>query len=259
MSLIRRLARPMLAAPFVYEGVRTALHPEREIDVAPAAFAQVDKALENSSMPRAIDAAAIVRATGVVAAGAGVLYGMGRAPRVTSLLLLATTSVGLANRKKIWEMHGEARNEEIARILSDLGLLGGVMLAVADTDGSPSIAYRVNKLVERGQKSAAEKQKELEKSAEALGKKARKAPSRRKAKKLAKKAEKGTATFAKTAGKKADAWQKEAGKMAGQLRKDAPKKAEELQKAAGKKADEWQKVAARAYEDAVKAVERQLG
>ena len=93
MSLIRRLARPMLAAPFVYEGVRTALHPEREIDVAPAAFAQVDKALENSSMPRAIDAAAIVRATGVVAAGAGVLYGMGRAPRVTSLLLLATTSV----------------------------------------------------------------------------------------------------------------------------------------------------------------------
>lgn len=168
MSLIRRIARPLLAAPFVLEGVRTALHPEREIDAAPAAFGQVDKALSRSSVPSVVDARTIVRAAGAVAAGAGILYATNRAPRAAAALLLVTTSVGLANRKKIWELRGEERVQELQSILTDAGLLGGVLLAVADTDGSPSVRYRVDKLVTRGQKSAAAKQKQLEKSASKL-------------------------------------------------------------------------------------------
>ena len=71
MALVRRIARPLLAAPFIFEGVRTALHPEREIDVYPQAFDAVDSALTKSSAPGFIDSRAVVRAAGVVAAGAG--------------------------------------------------------------------------------------------------------------------------------------------------------------------------------------------
>lgn len=168
MSLIRGIARPLLAAPFVLEGVRTALHPEREIDVAPAAFGQVDKALSRGAAPSFVDARAIVRGAGIVAAGAGLLYATNRAPRAAAVLLLATTSVGLANRKKIWRLRGEERVQEPQSILTDAGLLGGVPLAVADTDGAPSPRYRVDKLVRRGQRSAARTQKQLEKSASSL-------------------------------------------------------------------------------------------
>lgn len=199
MSLIRRIARPLIAAPFILEGVRTAQHPEREIDVAPAAFDQVDKVLSSTSLPRSIDARAIVRGAGVVAAGAGIMYATNRAPRLSAALLLVTTSVGIANRKKLWELRGEERVQELQSILTDAGLLGGVLLAIADTDGSPSVGYRVGKLVERGQKSAAKKQRELQKSADKLGRKVKKSDVRKRAEKL----------------------QKQAGKKAGELQKSA--------------------------------------
>lgn len=168
MSLIRSIARPLLAAPFILEGIRTVKTPEREIDVAPAAFAKVDEMLAASSAPDMIDSRTIVRAAGAVAAGAGVMYATNRAPRAAAVLLLATTSIGFANRRKIWELRGEERMNEIQAILTDAGLLGGLLLAIVDTDGSPSVGYRVNKLVERGQKSAAKKQRELERSAKKL-------------------------------------------------------------------------------------------
>ena len=173
MALVRRIARPLLAAPFVFEGVRTALHPEREIDVYPQAFDAVDSALTKSSAPGFIDSRAVVRAAGVVAAGAGVLYATNRAPRAAAAALLVTTSVGWAGRKKVWELRGEELVAEVQSILTDAGLLGGVLLAVVDHDGRPSLGYRASKFVERSQKKAAQRQRELEKKAGKLEKKAK--------------------------------------------------------------------------------------
>lgn len=213
MSIIRSIARPLLAAPFILEGVRTAMRPEREIDVAPAAFAQVDKTLKASSVPAVIDARNIVRGAGAIAAGAGLLYATNRAPRLSAGLLLVTTSVGIANRKRVWELRGEERMQEIQAILTDAGLLGGVLLAVVDTDGSPSVGYRVGKLVERGQKSAVKKQRELERAA-------KKADLKKKGKKLSKRA-----------GKKASKLQKQASSRAEDLQKDASSLFDQVSKA----------------------------
>lgn len=171
MALVRRIARPLLAAPFVVQGVRTALRPEHEIDVYPQAFDAVDSTLAKSSAPSFLDARTIIRASGVVAAGAGVMYAAGRCPRAAAVALLATTSVGWAGRKKVWELRGEERVQEIQSILTDAGLLGGVLLAVVDHDGKPSLGYQVNQFVERSQKKAAAKQRELEKKADKLEKK----------------------------------------------------------------------------------------
>ncbi|MGP5623789.1 hypothetical protein [Brachybacterium alimentarium] len=172
MALVRRIARPLLAAPFIAEGVRTALRPEREIDVYPQAFDAVDSTLSKSSAPGFLDARTIVRATGVIAAGAGLMYATNRRPRAAAAALLLTTSVGWAGRKKVWELRGEERAREIQAILTDAGLLGGVLLAVVDHDGRPSLGNQVNDFVERSQKKAAAKQRELEKKASKIDKKA---------------------------------------------------------------------------------------
>ncbi|MGP9844285.1 hypothetical protein [Brachybacterium sp. 107] len=175
MALVRRIARPLLAAPFIVEGVRTVMRPEREIDVYPQAFDAFDSTLAKTSAPNFLDARTVVRAAGAVAAGAGVLYATNRYPRAAAAALLMTTSVGWAGRKKVWELRGEERMEEIQSILTDAGLLGGVLLAVVDHDGRPSHGYQVNQFVERSQKKAAAKQRELEKKSEQLEKKARSA------------------------------------------------------------------------------------
>ncbi|ATG51676.1 hypothetical protein CFK38_09185 [Brachybacterium vulturis] len=173
MSLVRRIARPLLAAPFVVEGVRTALHPEREIDVYPQAFDAADSAIAKSSAPGFVDVRTVIRVSGAVAAGAGVLYAANRCPRAAAVTLLATTSVGWAGRKKVWELRGEELTQEIRSILTDAGLLGGVLLAVVDHEGRPSLGYRATTFVERSQKKAAAKQRELEKRAGTLEKKAK--------------------------------------------------------------------------------------
>lgn len=174
MSLVRRIARPLLAAPFILEGIRTAYQPEREIDVYPQAFEAVDSALAKTSTPDFLDARTIIRVSGAVAAGAGILYASNRCPRLAAATLLVTTSVGWAGRKRIWELSGEERMQELQSILTDAGLLGGVLLAVVDHDGRPSVGYRVEKFVERSKKNAEAKQRELEKKADKLGKKAKK-------------------------------------------------------------------------------------
>lgn len=173
MALVRRIARPLLAAPFVFEGVRTALRPEREIDVFPQAFDAVDSALSKSSAPGFVDSRAVVRAAGAVAAGAGVLYATNRCPRAAAAALLLTTSVGWAGRKRVWELRGEELTQEIQSILTDAGLLGGVLLAVVDHEGRPSLGYRANQFIERSQKKAAATQRDIEKKAEKLEKKAK--------------------------------------------------------------------------------------
>ena len=48
-----------------------------------------------------------------------------------------------------------------------------VLLAVVDNDGRPSLGYRAHKFVERSQKKAAATQRELEKKAGKLEKKAK--------------------------------------------------------------------------------------
>lgn len=229
MSLVRRIARPLLAAPFIAQGVRSVVDPGREIDVAPSAFEKVDSTLAKSSVPGFVDSRVLVRTAGAIAAGAGVLYATNRSPRLAAALLLGTTSIGWVGRKRIWELSGEERLQEIQAILSDAGLLGGVLLAVVDHDGRPSVSYRITKLAEEGQKRAERKQRELDRAV--------------KSKKLK-----------KDARKKADQF----GKKAQKVGKKASQKADELSKKASKNASSASDTFSRAFDDVSKAISEQL-
>lgn len=162
MSLVRSIARPLLAAPFIYEGVQTARRPERVVEILPVSLADLEAQVEKTQISASADQ--LLRATGAVAAIAGTAFALNKAPRLSAAVLLATTTLGLAGRKKVWELRGEEQLEEIRSIAGDLGLFGGILLAVVDTDGKPSLAYRVDKLIAQGQKAAAQKQRELEKA-----------------------------------------------------------------------------------------------
>lgn len=163
MSLIRRVARPLIAAPFVYEGVQTAIRPQRAIEILPLTMEDLDKDLDKVNFP--VDAETLIRVTGAVSAVSGLAFALNKKPRLAALVLLSTTFMAVAGRKKVWELEGPEQLEEARSILGDLGLLGGVLLATVDRDGKPSFAYRLDKMIERGQKSAQEKQRQLQKAA----------------------------------------------------------------------------------------------
>ena len=83
-----------------------------------------------------------VKVNGAVQMGAGLLLGLGKFPRLSSAALAAsllpTTVVG----HRFWELEGDERKAQKVHFTKNMSLLGGLLLAAADTEGRPGVAWR---------------------------------------------------------------------------------------------------------------------
>src|ERR671932_2156216 len=139
MTIVRRLARPLLAASFVQEGLDAVLHPAKRTERARPLVGAVAGPL---GLPK--DPELLIRANGAVMAGAGALFALGRMPRLTGLALAATVAPGiyLHITSLRSEKDGERRRAERDDLMRDLGRLGGAPLPPGDTQGPPRLAWR---------------------------------------------------------------------------------------------------------------------
>jgi uncharacterized membrane protein YphA (DoxX/SURF4 family) len=181
--LVRRIARPLLAAPFVYGGISTLRKPQ---DRVPGARPVVEKLAETADkqlpvqVPR--DVEQWVKADAAIKVAAGTLFGLGRLPRLTSLVLSASIVPTTLAGHRFWEHTDPTeRFGQISNFLKNTGLLGGLLLAAVDTEGKPSVGYRARRAASRAadatEKSLAKAQKraaKAEKQAEKRTKKAKK-------------------------------------------------------------------------------------
>ena len=174
--LVRRIARPLLAAPFVYGGISTLRKPQ---DRVPGADPVVEKIAETADkqlpvqVPR--DVQQWVQADAAVKVAAGSLFALGKAPRLTALVLSASIVPTTLAGHRFWEHEDPTeRFGQISNFLKNTGLLGGLLLAAVDTEGKPSVGYRARKTAkaaavvteksfEKAQKRAAKAQKKAEK------------------------------------------------------------------------------------------------
>lgn len=149
MTLVRRLARPLLAASFVASGVDAVLHP---MPKAEAARPLVDRLAPSVGLPP--DAELAVRANGAVQVGAGVLFALGRLPRLSALLLATSLLPALVGDGAFWrEKDPQARRDQRNQLLRDAGLLGGALLGAVDTDGRPGLAWRGRRAVKQAEQA----------------------------------------------------------------------------------------------------------
>ena len=141
--LVRRIARPLLSAAFIGQGI------EALRDVKPAAEV-VQPTLDGlQSLPSPVsdkvpdNAVTVARITAAVQIGGGVLLATGRVPRVAAGLLAATVIPANLGRHMFWdETDPVAKAEKRRAFLTDLSLIGGLVLASADTAGKPSLGWR---------------------------------------------------------------------------------------------------------------------
>jgi len=168
--LVRRIARPLLAAPFIYGGISTLRKPQ---DRVPGAAPVVEKIAETADkqlpvqVPR--DVQQWVQADAAVKVAAGSLFALNKFPRLTALVLSASIVPTTLAGHRFWEHTDPTeRFGQISNFLKNTGLLGGLLLAAVDTEGRPSVGYRAR----RGAKAAAVA---TEKSFEQASKRAAKA------------------------------------------------------------------------------------
>jgi uncharacterized membrane protein YphA (DoxX/SURF4 family) len=148
--LIRRIARPLLSAVFVGQGVASLLNPKA---AAEAAAPTVDglRALPDpvgSNVPA--DARTFAQITAAVQVGGGILLATGKMPRLASAALALTVLPANLGAHMFWnETDPQRKAEKRQALLTDLSLLGGLMIAAADTEGKPSLGWRGRRAAER--------------------------------------------------------------------------------------------------------------
>jgi putative oxidoreductase len=174
--LVRRIARPLLAAPFVYGGISTLRKPQ---DRVPGARPVVEKiaGAADKQLPVEVpkDVQQWVQADAAIKVVAGSLFALNKFPRLTALVLSASIVPTTLAGHRFWEHDDPTeRFGQISNFLKNTGLLGGLLLAAVDTEGKPSVGYRARKSakaaavateksIEKAQKRAAKAQKKATK------------------------------------------------------------------------------------------------
>ncbi len=169
MTLIRRLARPLLASTFVFGGYNALKHTQalaatsKPVNDEIRGFAH--KVAPQVKVPA--DDATLVRINAAVHIVAGLGLATGRAPRLCALALAGSTVPTTIAGHPFWqEKDPAARNAQLIHFLKNLSMFGGLVLAGVDTDGKPGVTWRASHAVG----SARQQAKHLTRSAKLTAK-----------------------------------------------------------------------------------------
>ena len=150
MTVVRRIARPMLAAIFVTSGVDCLRHPGSRAQVAAPLVKALAGPLKLSDDPELM-----VRANGATMMAAGTMLGLGKFPRIAALALAAALVPTTYAAHAFWTVKDPTtRAQQKVHFLKNLGLLGGVLLASVDTAGQPGLVYRTKHLGSEARRQA---------------------------------------------------------------------------------------------------------
>lgn len=157
MTLIRLVARPMLASMFVTGGINSLRNTEA---VARRAEPVTDKISETAhrvapDLPVPEDPKTMVRINAAVHILAGLALATGRAPRLSSLALAATLVPTTVAGHRFWEESDPAaRAQQKTHFWKNVSMLGGLLLASVDTEGRPGLVWRTRHAATDARRSA---------------------------------------------------------------------------------------------------------
>lgn len=144
MSISRRIARPLLASIFIAEGWDAIRNPEGK--ARPVKLPSQPPTAGQPVVPD--DSPTWVRVNGMVQVSGGVLLAIGKNPRLAALALMGSIVPTTYAGHRFWEESDDViRAQQRTQLLKNLGLLGGLILAVVDTEGAPSLGWRARRRV----------------------------------------------------------------------------------------------------------------
>ena len=141
--LIRRIARPLLSVAFIGQGVDALRNPKPAADAARPALEGMRKLPDPVGTNVPSDAETFARINAAVQVGGGLLLATGKLPRLASAALAFTVIPGSMGGHMFWTQADPQRKAEERRaFMTDLSLLGGLIIAAVDTEGKPSLGWR---------------------------------------------------------------------------------------------------------------------
>jgi uncharacterized membrane protein YphA (DoxX/SURF4 family)/Skp family chaperone for outer membrane proteins len=140
----------MLAALFIQGGINALRAPQGHVQVAKpvldAVSPAVEKVVEVAPIEQPPDDELLIKIDAAVKIAAGSLLALGKFPRLSSAALAASLIPTTFAGHRFWEETDEQkRQDQQIHFFKNVGLLGGLLIAAADTEGKPSLAWRGRK------------------------------------------------------------------------------------------------------------------
>lgn len=157
--LLRRVARPLLASIFIVGGINALREAEAHAEAGKPLLDNVTAQLKDA-LPEGVrtDPVTLVRADGAVKVIAGTMLALGWAPRLAALALIGSLIPTTAAGHRFWEAENEQdKQEQLIHFLKNTGLVGGLLIAAADTEGKPSLGWRARRAAARAGDTARDK------------------------------------------------------------------------------------------------------
>lgn len=133
----------MLSAVFIARGVDALRSPKPGADAARPTLEGLRKLPDRVSRNVPSDPETVARISGAVQIGSGLLLATGRMPRLASAALALSVVPGSLGGHVFWqESDPQRRADERRAFVTDLSLIGGLIIAAADTAGRPSLGWR---------------------------------------------------------------------------------------------------------------------
>ena len=133
----------MLAAVFIGQGVDALRSPKPAADAARPTLEGLQKLPDPVGTKVPTDAETFAKANAAVQIGGGLLLATGRLPRLASAALAATVIPANLGAHMFWSaLDPERKAQKRREFLADISLLGGLIIASADTAGKPSLGWR---------------------------------------------------------------------------------------------------------------------
>lgn len=179
MTIVRLLARPMLAAIFVVEGFKSMKDPDR---LAPSAAGLRDRLLPTvkQAVPKQLadripeDARTLVRINGGIQAIAGLGLATGRMPRLSAALVAGTLLPTTLAGHSFWDEDDPAqRTGQRIHFLKNVGLTGGLLLAAVDTEGRPGLWWRTQHTATHARRATRHAARHTQQASRGVGREAR--------------------------------------------------------------------------------------
>lgn len=131
MTVLRTVARPLLASMFVYGGVNSLRHAKAMAPKAQPVADAVSKAAPQAST----SPANLVRINGAIHVVAGTALATGRVPRLSALVLAGTLVPTTAVGHQFWnESDPGSRQNQSIHFFKNLSLIGGLLMSSLDPD-----------------------------------------------------------------------------------------------------------------------------
>jgi len=146
MSLVRMVARPMIAAPFVYWGVKVLRNPHAQVPKAEPVTDRLKPLLSRAAPQLPSETKDLVRINAAVHTVGGSMLALGWFPRISSLALAASMVPTTIAGNPFWQEHDkEERANQLTHFLKDVSIIGGLLIAGVDTAGKPGVTWRAQR------------------------------------------------------------------------------------------------------------------